>query len=74
MNDPKCIECEQRRGKIMFDLKKLGQLVAKEGIPNKPFFQLEKIEIEALCHCVMEAVDYNDPKAREAKEDGLIPF
>jgi hypothetical protein len=59
----------------MFDLRKLGQLVVKAGIPHdKPFFQLEKIEIEELGHCFMEAVNHDDPQAKEAKEDGKLPF
>ena len=72
--DPICANCEQRGGKIVFDLKKLGQMVVKEGIPNMPFFQLEKTQIEALGHCFLEAVDYDDPKAHVKKEEGKIPF
>ncbi len=58
----------------MFDLKKLGQSVAKEGIPNVPFFQLEKTQIELLGHLFLEAINHDDPKAQEAFDSGKIPF
>jgi hypothetical protein len=73
--DPKCKNCEERGGELMFDLKRLGQLVIKNGIPHdKVVFDMDKIQIEMLGKCFMETRIANDQKEESFKDDGKIPF
>ena len=57
----------------MFDLKRLGQLVIKNGIPHdKPVFDMDKIQIETLGKCFMESRIDDQAQKEDFQDD--IPF
>jgi hypothetical protein len=76
MLDPKCKNCEEREGNVVFDLKTLGNMVVEAKVPDKSLFQMLPEEITRLGECFLNSILEKDidPEAQDAKEDGKIPF
>lgn len=60
-----------------FDLKKLGELLIKRGLMDKPFKDLNKIEIKWICEFVHEVTTEHsgfEPPYITKEETLIIPF
>jgi len=74
MFDPICMDCPERGGKPMFDLKRLGAMVLEYKIPDKPLFKMNQEEITKLGECFLESMLEKDFDSTEKVSEADLPF